>query len=167
MHKPIIFPDFIGETEIAMVMVIPSIKSDMANLFERFHAGEEVDYWFSWNLALTDEGDYLVALDIVWDTDDGIVIGFNEEMWEVLDAMVQKKNLLLMADWDLLEEGVESALDWQGEFKPYALLIREIQVGIEKLTDQVREIAALNNAVPLERLLFILQSLGAGPRPLH
>lgn len=159
MHKQVVFPEFLGESEMAVVVVIPSIKEDVSSVFERFHSGEEVDYWFSWDLVLTDTGEYLVVLEVDWDEGEGLVVAFTREMWEFLVLMIQKESLVIMADWDILEEG---------EFKPYALLIRDVNTGLDKLYDQVKELASVNDGIEeLTSLQLLLEGTDNQAITLH
>lgn len=158
MLKQVVFPEFMGESEIAVVVIIPSLKEDMVDLFERFHSGEEIDYWFNWDLVVTNTAEYLVVLEINWDQGEGLTVAFSTEMWEFINLIAQKGNLVLLADWKELEEGAFIAFDDTEEYKPFALLIRDVQSGLEKLYDQVKDLASVNqNVEELSRLMFILE----------
>jgi len=37
MEKVMAFPEFIGETEQAVIMVVPSLEQDLSVLYKRFH----------------------------------------------------------------------------------------------------------------------------------
>lgn len=157
LQKQVVFPEFLGESEMAVVVVIPSLKHDMKELFERFHSGEEIDYWFSWDLVLTDNGDYLAVLEIDWELGEGLVVAFTGEMWEFLVLMAEKGSVVLLADWNIMEEGAAQAIN-QADFKPYALLIREVDTGLEKLYEQVKELVEVNEGLAeLEKLKLLLE----------
>ncbi|MDO7788331.1 hypothetical protein [Desulforamulus aquiferis] len=167
MQKQVVFPAFLGESEMAVVVVIPSIKEDMADIFDRFHSGEEVDYWFSWDLVLTDTGEYLVVLEVDWAQGDGLIVAFTTEMWEFLVLMVQKENLVIMADWNVLEEGAPTLVS-EEEFKPYALLIRDVHTGLDKLYDQVKELVSVNDGIEeLSNLQLLLEGTNNQNITLH
>ena len=157
--KQVVFPEFMGESEIAVVVMIPSLKEDMSELFARFHSGEEIDYWFSWDLVVTNTAEYLVVLEIHWDQDEVLTVAFSTEMWVFINLIAHKKNLVLLADWKELEEGATLQLDdTEGEYKPFALLIRDVHNGLEKLYDHVKELVEVNQQEEeLAKLLFILQ----------
>jgi hypothetical protein len=138
--KEILFPEFIGETEEALVLVLPTLKEHLAGLFTRFHAGEEIDYCFSWELVEIDEKDFLVVLDIDWDEGTGIGVGFSSEMWEVFRSVSSMQQLILICDWELMTMGIAGEIDDDEDFKPYALLIRDANRGLWKLLDQAREL---------------------------
>lgn len=158
MLKQVVFPEFMGESEIAVVVIIPSLKEDMVDLFERFHSGEDIDYWFSWDLVVTNTAEYLVVLEINWDQGEGLTVAFSTEMWEFINLIAQKGNIVLLADWNELEEGASLALDDTEEYKPFALLIRDVQGGLEKLYDHVKDLAAVNqNVEELAKLMFVLE----------
>ncbi|CCO09132.1 hypothetical protein [Desulforamulus hydrothermalis] len=165
MHKQVVFPEFLGESEIAVVIIIPSLQQELGDLFERFYAGDEIDYRFTWDLVVTNTAEYLVVLEIDWDEGEGLLVAFSPEMWEFINLIAQKQNLVLVGDWGALEEGAALALAEGGEYRPYALLIRDAHSGLDKLYDHVKELAAANQEVPeLARLQLILE--GAGSRPL-
>lgn len=158
MHKQVVFPHFLGESEIAVVVIIPSLKEELRNLFERFHSGEEVDYWFSWDLVVTDTAEYLVVLELNWDQGEELIVAFSQEMWEFILLMAQKENLVIMADWNAMEEGTPVVFNEEGEYKPYAILIRDIHLGLEKLYNHVKELASFNQDVEeLVKLQLILE----------
>ncbi|AEF94684.1 hypothetical protein Desca_1839 [Desulfotomaculum nigrificans CO-1-SRB] len=167
MQKQVVFPEFLGESELAIVVVISSLKRDLSHLFERFHAGEEIDYWFNWNLVVTDTAEYLVVLELEWDQGEGLTVAFSREMWEFLGLMIQKENLVLLADWQMLEEGAPVMAE-VAEFKPYALLIRDVDAGLDRLYDHVRELAEVNQEIEeLTELMLILEGAESQPITLH
>ncbi|WP_238473287.1 hypothetical protein [Desulforamulus profundi] len=117
--KQVVFPEFLGESEIAVVIIIPSLKEDMGDLFERFHSGEEIDYWFSWDLVVTNTAEYLVVLEINWDQGEGLIVAFTSEMWEFINLIDQKENIVILGDWSELEEGASLAYEEaEGEYRP-------------------------------------------------
>lgn len=136
MTKEILLPEFIGETEEALILVLPTLKEHLAELFERFHAGEEFDYCFSWELVEIDDHNLLVVLDIDWEEGTGIGVGFSTEMWEIFRSVSTKQQLILICDWDLMTMGLNDEIDFDDDFKPYALLIRGANRGLWKLLDQ-------------------------------
>ena len=157
MHKQVVFPEFLGESELAVVVVIPSLKEDMSHLFKRFHAGEEIDYWFSWDLVVTDSAEYLVLLEMNWDQEESLVVAFNREMWEFLNVMAEKQSMVLMADWQIVDEGAPDLLR-EEEFRPYALLIRNVHTGLDKLYNHVKELVGVNEGIEeLIQLQLILE----------
>jgi hypothetical protein len=159
MLKEMAFPEFIGETEQAVIMVIPSLAQDLSVLYRRFHEGEEIDYWFNWELTSVRHNEYMVTLKIGWDEDDLVSIGFTLDMWEYLPLITKKSNVVLMTDWRLLEEGILAGMDNMGRFRPQALLVRNVGHGMEGLSDRVAEQVMFreNNAEMLQ-LFEILQS---------
>ncbi len=66
MYKEIAFPEFIGDTEQAVVLVVPALDQDLSVLFNRFHEGEDINYWFKWELTSGESDGYMVALQIGW-----------------------------------------------------------------------------------------------------
>lgn len=159
MHKQVVFPEFLGESELAVVVVIPSIKEDLGHLFERFHSGEEIDYWFSWDLVVTNTAEYMVVLEINWDRGEGLIVAFSSDMWEFMNLVAQRENIVILGDWSELEEGASLAFEEvEGEYRPHALLIRDAHMGLEKLYDHVKELAAVNQEVEeLTKLQLILE----------
>lgn len=156
MLKQVVFPEFIGESEIAVVVIIPSLKEDMAELFERFHAGEEIDYWFSWDLMVTNTAEYLVVLEINWDQGEGLVLAFTTEMWEFINLIAEKGNLVILGDVSELAEG--ASIVFSEEYKPFALLVRNVSGGLEKLYHHVKELVAVNQDIEeLAKLQLILE----------
>lgn len=140
MEKEIIFPEFIGESDEALVLVLPTLKEDLADLFAKFHAGEEIDYWFSWELVMVDPDEFMVVLDIDWEEGAGILVGFTPEMWDFFSSVTSKHHLVLMCDWDLVMKGIPGGMNSDGEFKPYALLIRDVNRGLSNLLEQAEEL---------------------------
>lgn len=140
MIKEIIFPQFIGESDEALILVLPALKDELADLFVKFHSGEEIDYWFSWELVMVDEEEFLIVLDIDWEEGNGIVVGFTTEMWEIFRTVTSKQNLVLMCEWELFRNYANSHLDSGEEFKPYALLIRNVNRGLWNLLEQAEEL---------------------------
>lgn len=139
MYKEIAFPEFIGETEQAVVLVVPALEHDLSVLFKRFQDGEEIDYWFSWELALLGEDKFMVTLEIGWDGEDVVAIGFPLDMWEYLPVITRRGHVVLMTDWQLIEEGVEAGMDKLGRFRPKALLVRDAGRGMGELSSKVAE----------------------------
>ena len=168
MHKQVVFPEFLGESEIAVVVVIPTLKEDMSELFERFHAGEEIDYWFTWDLVVTNTAEYLVVLEIHWEAEDGLIVAFSSEMWEFIHLIAQRENLVLLGDWNQLEEGAPLIMDQGGEYKPHALLIRDVHLGLEKLYKHVKDLVEVNQPIEeLSRLQLILQGAKSDTTTYH
>jgi len=166
--KQVVFPEFLGESEIAVVIIIPSLKEDMGDLYERFHSGEEIDYWFSWDLVVTNTAEYLVVLEIDWDRGEGLIVAFTPEMWEFINLIAQKQNLVILGDWGALEEGASLAFEEEGEYRPYALLIRDVHTGLEKLYDHVKELVSVNREVEeLAKLQLILEGTGSQSTTYH
>lgn len=169
MHKQVVFPEFLGESELAVVVVIPSIKEDLGHLFERFHSGEEIDYWFSWDLVATDSAEYLVVLEMNWDQGEGLVVAFTKEMWEFLNLMAQKQSLVLLADWQIVNEDAPGLFREEGDFKPYALLVRDVHTGLDKLYHHVKELVEFNEDIEeLSQLQLVLEGIQSEqPVTLH
>lgn len=140
MYKEeIAVPEFIGETEQAVILVVPALEEDLSALFERFQEGEEIDYWFSWELASINDDRYIVTLEIGWDGEDVVSIGFTLDMWEYLPVIIRRSNVVLMTDWRLIEEGIAAGMDRMGRFRPRALLVRDAGRGIGKLSMKVAD----------------------------
>lgn len=158
MYKEIAVPEFIGETEQAVVLVVPSLEQDLSSLFERFHEGEEIDYWFSWELTPLNEDQYMVTLEIAWDGEDVVSIGFPLDMWEYLPVITRRGNVVLMTDWRLIEEGIDAGMDRLGRFRPRALLVRDAGRGIGELSSKVADQAMYSKSnIALVQLLDILR----------
>ena len=158
MDKEIAFPEFIGETEQAVVLVVPALDKELSVLFKRFHEGEEINYWFSWELTSNNNEDYMVTLDIGWDQEDVVSIGFTLDMWEYLPVITQRSNVVLMTDWGLIKEGIAAGMDNMGRFRPRALLVRDAGRGMEDLSSKVAEQAMFHQGSgELVQLLEILQ----------
>lgn len=169
MVKQVVFPEFLGESEIAVVIIIPSLKEDMGDLFECFHTGEEIDYWFSWDLVVTNTAEYLVVLEINWDQGEGLIVAFTSEMWEFINLIDKKENIVILGDWSELEEGASLAYEEaEGEYRPYALLIRDVHTGLEKLYNHVKELVSVNQDVEeLAKLQLILEGTQSQPTTYH
>lgn len=159
MDKDVAFPEFIGETEQAVIMVVPSLDQDLSVLYKRFHEGEEIDYWFNWELTSISHNEYMVTLKIGWEGEDVVSIGFTLDMWEYLPVITKRSNLVLMTDWRLIEEGIAAGMDKMGRFRPKALLVRDVGQGMEGLSSKVAEVVMFReNNAELVQLLGILQS---------
>lgn len=158
MHKEVAFPEFIGETEQAVVLVVPALDQELSVLFKRFHEGEEINYWFSWELTAGNDEGYMVTLEIGWDQEDVVSIGFTLDMWEYLPVITKRGNVVLMTDWRLIEEGIAAGMDSMGRFRPRALLVRDAGRGMEDLSSKVAEQAMFHQgSEELVQLLEILQ----------
>ncbi len=140
MTKEIVFPEFIGESDDALVLVLPTLKDELSEIMERFHAGEEISYSFSWQLLNVESDEYLIVLDIDWEDGTGIVVGFTTEMWEIFRYVTSKQHLVLMFDWELVMKGISGGLSPEGEFKPQAFLIRGVNRGLGNLLEQAEEL---------------------------
>ncbi len=159
MEKEMAFPEFIGETEQAVIMVVPSLEQDLSVLYKRFHEGEEIDYWLNWELTSISDNQYVVALKIGWEGEDVVSIGFTLDMWEYLPVIVRRDNLVLMTDWRLIEEGIAAGMDKMGRFRPKALLVRDAGQGMAGLSNKVADKAMCRgSSTELIQLLEILQS---------
>ena len=168
MYKEIAYPEFIGETEQAVVMVVPALDRDLSVLFKRFQEGEDIDYWFSWELALQSDEQYMVTLEIGWDGEDIVSIGFTLEMWEYLPVITRRSHVVLMTDWRLIEEGIEAGMDMLGRFRPKALLVRDAGRGIGELSSKVAEQAMSSKSnIELVQLLDILGENFSAKLNLH
>ncbi|HHU86424.1 MAG TPA: hypothetical protein GXZ25_06395 [Peptococcaceae bacterium] len=158
MCKEISLPEFIGVTEQAVVLVVPSLDRNLSELFKRFYEGEEIDYWFNWELSTDCNSEYMVTLEIGWDGEEVIAIGFNLDMWEHLPVINQKGHLLLITDWKLIEEGIAAGMDKLGRFRPRVLLVRDAGRGMDVLTSKVADQAMFcKDSSKLVQLLEILQ----------
>ncbi|MCL6634744.1 MAG: hypothetical protein K6T29_03115 [Peptococcaceae bacterium] len=158
MRKAIAFPEFIGETEQAVVLVVPALDQDLSVLFKRFHEGEEIEYWFNWELIPGYLDGYMVTLEIGWGKEDAVSIGFTLDMWEYLPVITRRGNVVLMTDWRLIEEGIAAGMDNMGRFRPRALLVRDAGRGIRDLSSKVAEQAMQHQgSAELVQLLNILQ----------
>ncbi|MTI81796.1 MAG: hypothetical protein FH758_13140 [Firmicutes bacterium] len=140
MEKEIIFPEFIAESDEALILVLPTLKEELSELFSKFHGGEEIDYWFSWELVMVDSSEFLVVLEIDWEEGTGIVVGFTTEMWEIFRSVTSKQDMVLMSDYELILNGISDSIDTSGDFKPYALLIRNAKRGMVNLLEQAEEL---------------------------
>lgn len=155
--EKIALPEFIGETEQAVVLVVPSLDQVLSVLYTRFHEGEEIDYWFCWELTSLPEEDYMVTLEIGWEGEKAVSIGFTLDMWEYLPVITKRSNVVLMTDWKLIEEGIVAGMDRVGRFRPRALLVRDAGRGMTDLIEKVaRESAHRGEKSELVRLQSIL-----------
>lgn len=158
MNKEIAIPEFIGDTEQAVIMVVPSLDQDLSVLYRRFHEGEDINYWFKWELVSFRQNEYMVTLEIGWDGDDVVSIGFTLDMWECLPLITKRSNVVLMTDWCLIEEGIHAGLDSMGRFRPKALLVRDVGYGMDGLSSKVAEQVMFRESnAELLQLLEILQ----------
>ena len=168
MYKEIAFPEFIGETEQAVVLVVPALEHDLSLLFKRFHEGEEIDYWFSWELTMHNDNQYMVTLEIGWDGEDVVAIGFTLEMWDYLPVITRRSHVVLMTDWQLIEEGIEAGMDKMGRFRPRALLVRNAGSGMGELSSKVADQAMYcKSNIELVQLLDILRDSYSPQGNLH
>ncbi|MHB8985965.1 MAG: hypothetical protein ACYC38_08495 [Eubacteriales bacterium] len=157
MSKEIAFPEFIGETEQAVVLVVPSLDDVLSVIYARFHEGEEIDYWYNWELSSLTEGEYMVILEIGWEGEKVVSIGFTLEMWEYLPVITRRVNVVLMTDWKLIEEGIAAGMDQMGRFRPRALLVRDAGRGMTGLSEKVaKEAVFRGEKSELVKLLSIL-----------
>jgi hypothetical protein len=168
MYKEIAIPEFIGETEQAVILVVPALENDLSVLFKRFQEGEEIDYWFSWELTQLHDNKYMVTLEIGWDGEDVISIGFTLDMWEYLPVITRRSNVVLMTDWRLIEEGITAGMDKMGRFRPKALLVRDAGRGMGELSSKVADQAMYcNSNIELTQLLDILGDSFTARKNLH
>lgn len=168
MQNDIAFPEFIGETEQAVVLVVPSLDEVLSVLYTRFHEGEEIDYWFYWELTPLTEEEYVITLEIGWEGEKGVSIGFTLEMWEYLPIITKRCNVVLMTDWSLIEQGIIAGMDRMGRFRPRALLVRDAGRGMAKLSEKVaRETVFKGENAKLVRLRTILHEGLAPGEVLH
>lgn len=160
MSSEIAFPEFIGETEQAVVLVVPSLDDVLSVIYTRFHEGEEIDYWYNWELTPLTEEEYMVILEIRWDGEEGVSIGFTLEMWEYLPVITKRGNVVLMTDWRLIEEGIAAGMDRMGRFRPRALLVRDAGRGMIDLSKKVaKEAVFKGEKSELVKLLSILHDI--------
>ncbi len=158
MCKEISLPEFIGETEQAVVLVVPSLDRNLSALCKRLYEGEDLDYWFKWELSTACNSECMVTLEIGWDGEEVIAIGFTLDMWEYLPVITQKDHLLLITDWKLIEEGIAAGMDMLGRFRPRVLLVRDAGRGMNVLTSKVADRAMFcKDSAKLVQLLEILQ----------
>lgn len=168
MNKEIAFPEFIGETEQAVILVVPALEWNLSVLFKRFHEGEEIDYWFSWELTMLNDDQYMVTLEIGWDGEDMVSIGFTLDMWEYLPVITRRSNVVLMTDWRLIEEGIAAGMDQMGRFRPKALLVRDAGKGMGALSSKVADQAMYcKQNIELVQLLDILRDSFSTQLNLH
>lgn len=160
--RELVLPDFIGESERGMIIMVSALQDELEPLFRRFHRGEEVPYWFGWELVETGGQNYLVALEIKWEGGGGVVIGFTPEMWHILPALRQKEHLTVITDWNLI--GEEKANPSR------ALVIRDAYRGMDILVRQVAQTAPPFQGPEPRQELEKLQEILAGcvdPGLLH
>jgi len=160
--REIALPDFIGESEHGMIVMVSALEDELEPLFQRFHRGENVPYRFGWQLVPLDAQNYLVTLDLNWDGGNEVAIGFTPEMWGILPA-VRHKDLTVITDWELVGQ--------QTEISPAkSLVIRQAYRGFDELIRQVAQILPpLQGSHPGEKLEK-LQEILAGcvdPGQLH
>ncbi len=168
MYKEIAIPEFIGETEQAVILVVPALERDLSILFKRFHEGEEINYWFSWELTLLNDDQYMVTLEIGWDGEDVVSIGFTLDMWEYLPVITRRSHVVLMTDWRLIEEGIAAGMDKMGRFRPRALLVRNAGRGMGELSSKVADQAMYSKSnIKLAQLLEILRDSFISKANLH
>lgn len=168
MNKEVALPEFIGDTMQAVVLVVPALDQDLSVLFRRFHEGEEIDYWFSWELTSVKTDEYMVTLDIGWEGEEVVSIGFTQDMWEYLPIITQRGHVVLMTDWRLIEEGIIAGMDKMGRFRPRALLVRDVGRGMEDLSSKVANQAMdREGKTELIELLEILRSTFVPGANLH
>lgn len=135
--QEIFFPDFIGESDYGMVVMVSGLDEGLEPLFNRYLSGEDVEYWFAWDLVQVENDGFLVTLGVSWDNGgEGVSIGLPSELWHMLPSLKEKENLALMTDWTL----VDGSLDEEDDIYPRALLIREAYRGLDDLAFQVAEI---------------------------
>lgn len=168
MQKEIALPEFIGETLQAVVLVVPTLDRDLSILFKRFHEGEEIDYWFNWELTPVRSDEYVVTLEIGWEGIEVISIGFTPDMWEYLPVITKRGHLVLMTDWKLIEEGIDAGIDNMGRFRPRALLVRDVGSGMVSLSNKVADqVMFRDTSADLVHLLEILQDTESSRVTLH
>ncbi|RKO66169.1 hypothetical protein [Desulfofundulus salinus] len=160
--REIALPDFIGESEHGMIVMVSALEDELEPLFRRFNRGEMVPYRFGWQLVPIDGQNYLVTLDLNWDGGHEVAIGFTPEMWDILPA-VRHKDLTVVTDWDLV--GQETKIS-----PSKALVIRQAYRGFDVLIRQVAQVVPpLQGSHPGEELEK-LQEILAGcvdPGQLH
>ncbi|WP_027717993.1 hypothetical protein [Desulfovirgula thermocuniculi] len=150
--REIALPDFIGESERGMIVMVSALQDELEPLLRRLCRGEKVPYTFRWQLVHLEGRNYLVTLDLDWKGGSEVAIGFTPEMWNILPAMRQKEHLAVVTDWSLVGEEVREA--------SRALVIERPYRGLEALIRQVAQVAppvqGLKPGEELERLQEIL-----------
>ncbi|MBE3587856.1 MAG: hypothetical protein IMW93_04760 [Thermoanaerobacteraceae bacterium] len=152
--REIALPDFIGESEKGMIVMVSALEDELEPLFRRFHRGEKVPYWFDWELIEMENRRYLVALDLNWEGGQGVAIGFTAEMWEVLPTVREKEQLTVITDWSLVGETRNQS--WR------ALVIPDAHRGLDLLVRQVAQVDLPLQGTRPRRELDRLQEILAG-----
>ncbi len=168
MTKEIAIPEFIGESDDALVLVLPTLKDELSGLLEKYYAGETLNYSFGWELVNIANDEYLIVLDIDWEDGSSAVIGFTSEMWEIFRHASSRQNLILMLDWELIMKGIAGGIDHHGDFKPQAILIRGVNRGLLNLLEQAEELDPIEKqSEDLEYLFDVLREIQKEKYLLH
>ena len=157
--QEIVLPELVAELDDALVLIISSVSECLADLFERIYRGEKIDYKFNWNLIKREEIEYVVGLLVKWGPEEGFInIGFPRELWEFLGVIKERRQLVLMTDWRVFEEGLAFDGEIQDIIIPKALVINEADAGMDFLSKQVLD-EALVLREPKEELYDLLDIL--------
>lgn len=164
----IFFPDFVGEWDYGMVFMVSGLNDQLRNLYERFCTGEDINYWYGWDLVDLGEDEYLVTLSVSWEDGRTVLIGLTAEMWDLIPHLIEKQDLALFTDWsqDCLSCS-SCGVEEEQELLPHALFIRQAHRGLDDLAISVMHaLEKKPQDARLQRLQNILIS-GVVPGTLH
>ncbi|WP_066638909.1 hypothetical protein [Desulfolucanica intricata] len=162
--QEVLLPELVAEFDDALILIMSNVDDYLTSLYDRISRGEEINYWFRWDLIKTDNLDYIVVLVVNWGSDEeSLSIGFTPELWDFLGVVRDRGQLVLMTDWGIFEETIPVEVDIRDLLKPKALIINDAYSGMEKLSKQVVDEALVNE--PKEELYDLLDILRPSAYP--
>lgn len=162
-EQEIIFPELLLETEMAVVFLATALDRRLRPLFKLINKGDQVGYWFIWDLVHSFDQKYIVILEVGWGERESIVLGIRPENWEYLRLIMEKKLIMLVTDHHLLEDG--AIVNTPDQSRPHAILILDADRGLSDLAEELGELSM--DTEQLERLMAILGGAVPGDRPMH
>lgn len=148
------FPDFVGRSEKAVVMLLSSLNEKLDSVIQRFHRGEQVAYRFEWYLKKDNNQNDMVVFSLEFDLGERVSIGLAPHHWNCLPYIISLGYLVLMTDPGLLSGGGIAAGE---DNEPRALVIHNAFLGLDNLAKQASERVSAGEAGNLDLLLRYLE----------
>ncbi|MCF8011176.1 MAG: hypothetical protein K9L17_09715 [Clostridiales bacterium] len=148
-------PDFVGRSEMAVIMMLTSLAEKLNNVMERFHNDEQVQYRFIWNLEQDDDSNYMVLLYLEFDSGEIVNIGLYPYHWDCLPSILSTGYLVIMTDERLLGDQDGTAGSEDGE--PRAVVIHNAFTGLDRLVKEAREKVENDESEDLKLILKLFE----------
>lgn len=148
------YPDFVGKSGRAVVILVSSLDDELSGVIDRFHRGEQVAYRFEWHLKKNEEGKYLVVFFMEFNTGEKLSIPLYPYHWDCLPAIISLGFLVLMTDSDILNK--ESLITDENIPEPRALVIENAFWGLNEMVNQIGKEIQTQQSEELDLLLKLL-----------